>query len=48
MEMTIIDKLALIFKYTISSFMGIELFLLSLLLFLFTFLNILLFIIFRV
>lgn len=40
MEMTIIDKLALIFKYTISSFMGIELFLLSLLLFLFTFLNI--------
>ena len=40
MEMTIIDKLTLIFKYIISSFMGIELFILSLILFLFTFLNI--------
>ncbi len=40
MEMTVIDKIVLIFKYTISSFMGIELFLLSLLLFLFTILNI--------
>lgn len=40
MEMTIIDKIALIFKYIFSSFMGIELFLLSLILFLFTFLNI--------
>ncbi len=40
MEMTIIDKFILIFKYITSSFMGIELFLLSLLLFLFTFLNI--------
>ena len=40
MEMTIIDKLSLIVKYIFSSFMGIELFLLSLLLFLFTFLNI--------
>lgn len=40
MEMTIIDKIILIFKYTFSSFMGIELFLLSLLLFLFTFFNI--------
>lgn len=40
MEMTIIDKIIFIFKYIISSFMGIELFLLSLLLFLFTFLNI--------
>lgn len=40
MEMTIIDKLALIIKYTVSSFMGIELFILSLILFLFTFLNI--------
>ena len=39
MEMTIIDKLGLIIKYTFSSFMGIELFLLSLLLFLFTFFN---------
>ena len=40
MEMTVIDKLTMIFKYIISSFMGIELFLLSLLLFLFTILNI--------
>ncbi len=40
MEMTIIDKFALIFKYISSSFMGIELFILSLILFLFTFLNI--------
>lgn len=40
MEMTIIDKIALILKYIFSSFMGIELFLLSLILFLFTFLNI--------
>lgn len=40
MEMTVIDKIVLIFKYIISSFMGIELFLLSLLLFLFTILNI--------
>lgn len=40
MEMTIIDKIALIFKYIFSSFMGIEIFLLSLILFLFTFLNI--------
>lgn len=40
MEMTVIDKIGLIIKYTFSSFMGIELFLLSLLLFLFTFLNI--------
>lgn len=39
MEMTIIDKLGLIIEYTFSSFMGIELFLLSLLLFLFTFFN---------
>ena len=40
MEMTVIDKLILIFKYITSSFMGIELFLLSLILFLFTILNI--------
>lgn len=40
MEMTVIDKIILIFKYIISSFMGVELFLLSLLLFLFTILNI--------
>lgn len=40
MEMTIIDKISLIIKYIFSSFMGIELFILSLLLFLFTFLNI--------
>lgn len=40
MEMTVIDKIVLIIKHTFSSFMGIELFLLSLLLFLFTFLNI--------
>lgn len=40
MEMTIIDKIAIIFKYIFSSFMGIELLLLSLLLFIFTFLNI--------
>ena len=40
MEMTIIDKIALMFRYIFSSFMGIELFILSLLLFIFTFLNI--------
>lgn len=40
MELTIFDKLATIFKYIFSSFMGIELFLLSLLLFAFTILNI--------
>ena len=40
MEMTIIDKIALMFRYIFSSFMGIELFILSLLLFVFTFLNI--------
>lgn len=40
MEMTIIDKIAMIIKYIFSSFMGIELLLLSLLLFLFTILNI--------
>ena len=40
MEMTVIDKLLLIVKYITSSFMGIELYLLSLLLFLFTILNI--------
>lgn len=40
MEMTIFDKLGLIIKYIFSSFMGIELFILSLLLFLFTFINI--------
>lgn len=40
MEMTIIDKLILIFKYITSSFMGIELLLLCLLLFLFTVINI--------
>ena len=40
MELTIFDKLASIFKYIFSSFMGIELFLLSLLLFAFTIINI--------
>lgn len=40
MEMNVIDKLLLIFKYITSSFMGIELFALSLILFLFTFINI--------
>ena len=40
MEMTIIDKLGLIIKYATSSFMGIELLILSILLFLFTVLNI--------
>lgn len=40
MEMTIIDKLGIIFKYIFSSFLGIELLLLSLLLFIFTLLNI--------
>lgn len=40
MEMTVLDKILFIIKYITSSFMGIELFLLSLLLFLFTILNI--------
>ena len=40
MEMTIIDKIIIMFKYIFSSFMGIELLLLSLLLFIFTILNI--------
>lgn len=40
METTVFDKLILIFKYITSSFMGIELLLLSLLLFLFTVINI--------
>lgn len=40
MEMTIFDKISMIFKYIFSSFMGIELFILSLLLFTFTVLNI--------
>lgn len=40
MELTIFDKLAYIFKYITSSFLGIEIFILSILLFLFTVLNI--------
>ena len=40
MESTIFDKITIIFKYITSSFMGIELLLLSLLLFLFTIINI--------
>lgn len=40
MELTIFDKLLTIIKYIFSSYMGIELFLLSLLLFVFTLLNI--------
>lgn len=40
MEMTIFDKISMIIKYIFSSFMGIELFILSLLLFTFTILNI--------
>lgn len=40
MEATIFDKISIILKYIFSSFMGIELLLLSLLLFLFTILNI--------
>lgn len=39
MEMTIFDKISIIIKYIFSSFMGIELFILSLLLFTFTILN---------
>ena len=39
MELTIFDKLAYIFKYITSSFLGIEIFILSVLLFLFTVLN---------
>ena len=39
MEMTIIDKIAMMFKYIFSSFMGIDLFVLSLLLLMFTLLN---------
>lgn len=40
MEITVIDKLVYIFKYITSSFLGIEIFILSILLFLFTLLNI--------
>lgn len=40
MELTIFDKLAYIFKYITSSFLGIEILILSILLFLFTVLNI--------
>lgn len=40
METTIFDKLGYIFQYITSSFLGIEIFILSLLLFLFTVLNI--------
>lgn len=40
MELTIFDKLVYIFKYLTSSFLGIEIFILSILLFLFTVLNI--------
>ena len=40
MEMNILDKINLIIKYATSSFMGIELLVLSILLFLFTVLNI--------
>lgn len=40
MELTIFDKIATMIKYIFSSFMGIELLLLSLLLFIFTLLNI--------
>ncbi len=40
MEMTIFDKISIMIKYIFSSFMGIELFILSLVLFIFTLLNI--------